>query len=249
MKLFRVIQVKWHIKPESFCGNQSRIYEKIYKSINIPVKIDRINEQIKLLQSQTQQNENERMTLFSDDIDDKSINHASVLEELGDVVLPSSGNSVIRWPGRGDVIFDGIWINGSASNSININRNETVKIKLLLKALKSGTYGFRYLVTFWNRYGKRMAILENNVDNCTLNEGQGHEVVAALPENVLGIGEYHLTFSLFDISSADSSKNEMDGRLDVIYKSITLSVQTESKNINESNVLPCFSVPMQTSCT
>jgi len=191
----------------------------------------------------------ERMTLFSDDIDDKSINHASVLEELGDVVLPSSGNSVIRWPGRGDVIFDGIWINGSASNSININRNETVKIKLLLKALKSGTYGFRYLVTFWNRYGKRMAILENNVDNCTLNEGQGHEVVAALPENVLGIGEYHLTFSLFDISSADSSKNEMDGRLDVIYKSITLSVQTESKNINESNVLPCFSVPMQTSCT
>jgi len=190
----------------------------------------------------------ERMTWFSDDIDDKSINHTSVLEELGDVTLPSSGNSVIRWPGRGDVLFEGIWINGSTSNSITINRNEPVKIKLLLQAIKSGNYGFRYLVTFWNRYGKRLAILENNIDNCELNESESHEVIAKLPGNVLGNDEYHLTFSLFDVSTADSSKNEMDGRLDVIYKSITLNVQAETNHSNKSKVLPHFSVPMQTSC-
>lgn len=188
----------------------------------------------------------ERMSWYAGDVDDKSASIAEVLPELGDVQLEASKNKVVRWPGRGDIVYTGLWLNGSPSVEHKIESNEPIRFSFSLKAIKGGVYNLRYCVTFWSLKGKRMGILENQLNEVVLAVNDKHEVEACIPAGIVGCGDYKLSFSLFDISRNSSTACETDARQDVIYKSMTLSV-VSGKGKKGNLLKPSFSFPLETS--
>lgn len=171
----------------------------------------------------------ERMSWYSDDVDDKSASIDEVLPELGDVVLESSQNTVVRWPGKGGVQYSGIWINGKSDVEQVVERESPLSFDLEVEAVYAGSYNLRYCVTFWSLKGKRIAIFENDVDEVCLQEGDKHLINGEVPGAIVGFGEYVLTFSLFDMNSNKSSASEIDTRHDVVYKSFRISSFADAK--------------------
>jgi ABC-type polysaccharide/polyol phosphate transport system ATPase subunit len=170
----------------------------------------------------------ERLSWHTDDSDDKSVQLEKVVPQLGNVTLPENGLEVVRWPGLGDVVFTGFWLNDTANTFLSLPRDRNMGIRIGLEAQKTGTYSLRYLLTFWSREGKRMAVFENEGDDISLMRGESHTVRGNIPGGQLPIGEYFLALSLFDIKPLNSSVNEQVARHDMLYKFFRLVV-TETK--------------------
>lgn len=183
----------------------------------------------------------ERLSWHSDDIHDKQLVLEDVVANLGNVTLPGSGQEMVRWPGRGDVLFSGVWVNGAAVNDYHASQDEELNLKFYLSARASGVYNLRYLMTFWSRSGKRMAVVENVKDSVVLEKGEQHAVELHFSKLQLGEGEYHVTFSLFKLASHEQINDESTARLDVLYKSLKLVVV---KKENSTKPKPAYKIAL-----
>lgn len=169
----------------------------------------------------------ERLSWHTDDIEDKTVAIDKLLSRFGDVALPASGQHVTRWPGKGSVLVHGLWINGNAGPAIYINQREPVAFRIQLEARVAGSFSIRYVLSLSTDTTYRVAVIENEADLIALDQGDIHEISVCLPELPLSGKPYRLTLSIFDISES-SSENEMNSRQDVIYKSMTIHLATES---------------------
>jgi len=169
----------------------------------------------------------ERMSWYSGDVDDKSAEIEDVMPSLGDVCLELTGQKVVRWPGRADVTFEGIEMNGEPYCSQVINKHEALEFSIRVKCHKPGKYKLRYLINFWSRKGKRMAILENEGDEVTLDTGDVRDVNIQMAAGVLGANNYLISFTMFDLERHQSAAVELDTRLDAIYKSFDLTMVSD----------------------
>ncbi len=171
----------------------------------------------------------ERLSWQTDDIEDKSLEIENVGAEMGSEVLSESGQTVTRWPGRGDVIIAGVWINEKADTYFSISNTVTpIKIRLALRALKAGEFCLRYLITFWNDTGKRVAVIENILDVVSLRVEQIHNVIVSRDSISLLHGKYHMTVTVSDAVMAQETTNEFAVRQDVIYKSFIFEISDNS---------------------
>ncbi|MGD9601778.1 MAG: ABC transporter ATP-binding protein [Gammaproteobacteria bacterium] len=170
----------------------------------------------------------ENLSWKTADLDDKAFDAASLAHELTDVQLPRSNVSVMRWPARGDVLIEGIWINDSSNTSVTSAAGMPVRIRIALECIRGGQYALRYLITFWTLNGKRVGIVENEVDRVVLKSTEKHEVEVTIGGGNIGPGIYAVTVSLFQVSEAGSSANEYDARQDMIYKSYTLLIEHQA---------------------
>ena len=181
----------------------------------------------------------EHLSWHTDDLDDKTVGLETVLGTFGDDVLAASGQTVLRWPGRGDVRVQGVWINESVATDLSVASDEPLTIRLSVVASRAGRFALRYLVTFWSRAGKRTAVVENEVDEVVLDRGESRVVTVEVPPGQLGGGEYFLSISVFDVSLGGTA-DERATRLDVIYKAFRVTVLDEAEGPT-----PIFRVPFQ----
>lgn len=171
----------------------------------------------------------ERLSWQTDDVEDKSLEIENAAVEMGNEVLSESGQTVMRWPGRGDVIVAGVWINEKADNYFLIsNTANPIQIKLALLAIQSGEFSLRYLITFWNETGKRVAVIENISDIVRLQVGEIHTVIVSRDSISLLHGKYHVTVTVSDAVRAQETTNEFAVRQDVIYKSFVVEISQDS---------------------
>jgi lipopolysaccharide transport system ATP-binding protein len=185
----------------------------------------------------------ERLSWFTDDPDDKAVTLEEVLPDLGNVVLPKSGQTVTRWPGRTNLLFVGVWVNDSAATDLAVSASQPIVIRILARATHAGRYTLRYLVTFWGGNGKRVAVAENEAEVITLAEGEIHEVFLTVQPGQLTPNEYQLSLSLFEVSTHGSAHEHLS-RLDVIYKSFAIRIVGD-----ESDPRPVFRIRLRTPIT
>lgn len=166
----------------------------------------------------------ERLSWHTDDLDDKTVSISESAADLGDERLPDSGQVVTRWPGRGDVKVSGVWINGAAVTRLTITHGQRLSFRVTLHAERAGGYRLRYLFTFWDTLGRRVAVLENDVDAVHIEPGVRHEVEVTCPQLALVSGSYHITLTITDTDMAVSTVTEGSIRMDALYKSFNLDV-------------------------
>ena len=172
----------------------------------------------------------ERLSWQTEDIDDKSVALDGAAEEMGNEVLSDSGQTVTRWPGKGGVRVTGVWLNGHAVQKLELEKNDPLEIRLMLRAQRAGEYGLRYLLTLWDANGKRMAVIENESDRFAVDAAMrdaGHEVRFARVTSGLGVGRYQVTVTVTDTLAGLSTTNEREIRVDVLYKSFEIYVNDE----------------------
>lgn len=174
----------------------------------------------------------ERLSWQTDDIDDKSVALDGAAEEMGNEVLPDSGQTVIRWPGKGGMRVSGVWLNGRPVRKLELATNAPLDVRLMLRAQRAGEYSLRYLLTFWDVNGQRVAVVENESDRFVVEaalQETGHEVTFARVTSGLGVGRYHVTITITDTLASLSTTNEHEIRVDVLYKSFEIYVNDEKK--------------------
>lgn len=193
----------------------------------------------------------ERLSWMSNDIDDKSLTLSKVLSIFSEEYLehPECRSKVLRFPGLKEVCFSGIWINNENARKIIAPKNKPIRFRILLKAKTTGTYRLRYIITFWLLNGKRAAIFENELEYANIDKDQEHETYAVLAPEVLAVGRYQISFSLFNLSnSEESAADEKSKRLDMIWKSFELYIESgESERKFSSMPDEVFTVPVQAS--
>jgi len=167
----------------------------------------------------------EKLAWNTDDVEDKSYNAEDLKAGYLDIVLPDSGSHVIRWPGQGGVLFNGIWVNDRADAVVAVDRAEPIRIRFTIKAGQVGLYLLRYHLNFWGANGKRLGVAENDRHAISLEESAAHAISLEIPGNVIGAGRYYISIAIYDLSHTDTSANEFDTRQDMLYKSIELIVQ------------------------
>lgn len=172
----------------------------------------------------------ERLSWHTDDINDKSVALDGAAEAMGDEVLPDSGQTVTRWPGKGGIRVTGVWLNGRAVQELVLSKNDPLNVRLMLRAQRVGEYSLRYLLTFWDANGKRMAVIENESDRFIVSASMresGHEVTFSRVTSGLGAGRYYLTMTVTDTLAGLSTTSEHEIRVDVLYKSFEICVIDE----------------------
>ena len=169
----------------------------------------------------------ERLSWQTDDVDDKSVEIENLAAEMGNETLSDSGQTVVRWPGRGDVLVCGVWLNDQAVTSISLDSNASFTIRLMLRALRAGIHNLRYLLTFWDSNGKRVAVIENEsdrIDSWRHSVEDKHDIVFRRPFIGLRPGQYFLTITVSDAIAGAGATSEHAIRQDALYKSFTLEI-------------------------
>ncbi len=169
----------------------------------------------------------ERLSWQTDDVDDKSLGIENAAAEMGNEILPDSGQTVVRWPGRGDVLVSGVWLNDQAASSLKLDSSDPLSIRLQLEAHRSGAHTLRYLLTFWDANGKRVAVIENEADRMEFpraSMGARHEIVFRRPVIGLKPGQYFLAITVSDAVAGAGTTSEHAIRQDALYKSFVLEV-------------------------
>ncbi|MCM0028604.1 MAG: ATP-binding cassette domain-containing protein [Polynucleobacter sp.] len=172
----------------------------------------------------------ERLSWQTEDIDDKSVGLDGAAEEMGNEVLPDSGQTVTRWPSKGGVRITGVWLNGRALQRLELSQSDPLEIRLMMRAAEAGEYNLRYLLTLWDLNGKRMAVIENELDRFVVDditEASDHVVTFTRVTSGLGVGRYHVTVTVTDTLAGLSTTNEHSIRVDVLYKSFEICVSDE----------------------
>ncbi len=170
----------------------------------------------------------ERLSWQTQDVDDKSVTIENVAAQMGDEILPDSGQQVIRWPGRGDVLITGVWLNGEGANALELNESDALSFRIILRAQKPGHHSLRYLLTFWDTYGKRTGVMENVDDNVQFGDSLTHEVTVNRAQIGLAAGHYFITISLKDAQACLATTLESQIRLDVLYRSFKITVKSST---------------------
>ncbi len=189
----------------------------------------------------------ERLSWQTDDPADKTVTIERVTADLGNEILPDSGQTVTRWPGRGDVRITGVWINGRATSSLSLAHGEALSFRLALRAARVGTYRLRYLFTLWSLNGKRLAALENEADQLVIGAGQLHEVCVRSLEPILVSGRFLLSVTISDVGAGLSAAHELSARLDVIYKSFLIEVEPSGSARADAATYPVYRIVLQAS--
>ncbi len=170
----------------------------------------------------------ERLSWQTNDLDDKSISLDRAAVEAGREVLPDSGQTVARWPGRGDILVSGVWLNDQPVQTLELDSRDTFSIRLRLRARRVGTFRLRYLATLWDAIGKRVAVMENDGDELFVDpdaDASEHDVVFTRQFLGLKPGKYHLSLTVTDSFASAGTTSEHAIRLDVIYKSFELDIK------------------------
>jgi energy-coupling factor transporter ATP-binding protein EcfA2 len=185
----------------------------------------------------------ERLRWHTDDLDDKTIALDQVVGDLGNETLKDSGQKVVRWPGRGDVVVTGVWLNGRAVTRLVLSPGAALSFRLALRATRGGEYCLRYLFTFWDENGKRAAVLENDADHVRLEPDLLHETqVVCLTPGLTG-GEYQLTLTVTDALRSTSTIFESAIRFDALYKSFVVQV-IDGSDVDNSSPRPIYRIPL-----
>lgn len=171
----------------------------------------------------------ERLTWHTGDVEDKQAVLDEIVPNLGDVILPASGQNVVRWPGLGDVEFSGIWVNEQGVNRLEIPQGSPLVFGFELTPTSKGPQSLRLVVTFWDNDGKRVATIENTRLTLETRAGVPYSTTVSLDSGQIGAQSYSLTFSLFSLQSGQGTGDELTARQDVIYKSIELTVRAPEK--------------------
>lgn len=164
----------------------------------------------------------ERLSWKTDDADDKTIDLEDVLPNLGTVSLPASGQTAVRWPGRGDLLIEGVWLNGQADSAVDVSQNDHLNIRVAMRGKKEISCALGCLLTFWSAAGIRSAAGENAPFDVALAAGSQVTLSFSFPTMQLSPGEYYLSLSLFDTTV--QTTEEKLARLDVLYKSFRIRV-------------------------
>lgn len=164
----------------------------------------------------------ERLSWHTDDLDDKTVAIREVAAELGDEILPESGQTVTRWPGRGDVLIVGVWINELNNRELLLDPDHPVDFRIALRVRKGGRYDVRLILIFWSERGKRIAIAENEPYSMESSAGDLHELRIRIQSRQFASGSYRVSMSLFDVYNGTSAVNEKGSRLDAVSKSFTI---------------------------
>lgn len=173
----------------------------------------------------------ERLSWKTDDIDDKSVAIEDAAAEMGNEVLPDSGQTVVRWPGRGDAIVTGVWLNDEAVSYLDLGSAEPFSIRLRLRTKTDTVHSLRYLLTLWDSNGKRIAVIENDADRLGVDIDPGadwHDVIFSRSSLGLRAGVYHLTITVSDTLASTATTSEHAVRLDALYKSFRLCVAPQA---------------------
>jgi ABC-type polysaccharide/polyol phosphate transport system ATPase subunit len=174
----------------------------------------------------------ERLSWQTDDVDDKSVGIENAAAEMGNEVLPDSGQTVVRWPGRGDVLVSGVWFNDHAASSMRLDSDDALSIRLRLEGRRSGMYCLRYLLTFWDANGKRVAVIENESDRMEFQLDSirtRHEIMFWRPSLGLKVGQYSMSITVIDSMAVIGTTSEHAIRQDALYKSFMLEVEAGSR--------------------
>ncbi|MGB3742373.1 MAG: ABC transporter ATP-binding protein [Castellaniella sp.] len=169
----------------------------------------------------------EKLSWQTDDIDDKSISIKVDAAGMGNEVLPDSGQTVMRWPGRGDVLISGVWLNDRATSHITLRPSDALSIRLRLQAYRPGPHSLRYTLTLWDISGRRVAVMESGEDDFGgehISVDEYHEVIFSRGVMGLQAGQYWLTVTISDALVSASTTNEHVIRLDALYKSFVIEV-------------------------
>lgn len=171
----------------------------------------------------------ERLSWQTDDVDDKTLGIENIAAEMGNEVLPDTGQTVVRWPGRGDVLVSGVWLNDQTASSLRLDSSDPLSIRMRVQARRGGEHSLRYLLTFWDANGKRVAVIENESDRMEFpldSMSAGHEIVFWRSTLGLKSGHYFLTITVSDALASAGTTKEHSTRQDVLYKSFRLEVSS-----------------------
>ena len=186
----------------------------------------------------------ERLSWQTDDIEDKSLEIKNATVEIGNEVLSESGQTVMRWPGIGNVKVIGVWINCKANSYVVLDGpNSPLKIRLALSAVLAGEYCLRYIFSFWNETGKLVAVVENMSDKINVTADQIHEVNVEINAISLCPGRYHMRITVSDARSAQETTNELFVRQDVIDKAFIVEVATSLPSESKTP-LPAYKIQL-----
>lgn len=181
----------------------------------------------------------EQLSWQTDDLDDKTVSIQQMAAGLGNQTLPESGQTVTRWPGRGDVEIIGVWLNETTASHLCLSAHDPLSIRMHIQACKTGRFQLRYLFTFWNIFGKRVAVIENEVDIIDLQKNERHPVTVNLKTLGLINGTYQVTVTVTDMDLGPNAANEMISRMDVLYKSFSINIVQ-----NSNTPAPVYRVPL-----
>lgn len=180
----------------------------------------------------------EHLKWQTDDIDDKAFNTNRIFQEIGNTHLPDTGQKVIRWPARGDVLISGVLLNGQATDNLQINADDSITFEFQLAAQVRRQFSLRCLVTFWGLNGKRIAVLECEAVAINFEDISSYTLTSNLDNPRLYAGSYFLTITLIDALA--KTADEADLRMDVLYKSFQVDVIN-----NQDRPLPLFRIPAE----
>lgn len=180
----------------------------------------------------------EHLKWQTDDIDDKAFNTNRIFQEIGNTCLPDTGQKVIRWPARGDVLITGVLLNGQATDKLQINADDSITFEFQLAAQVRRQFSLRCLVTFWGLNGKRIAVLESEAVAMNLVDISSYTLTSNLDNPRLCAGSYFLTITLIDALA--KTADEADLRMDVLYKSFQVDIIN-----NPDRPVPLFRIPVE----
>lgn len=181
----------------------------------------------------------EHLKWQTDDIDDKAFNTNRIFQEIGNTHLPDTGQKVIRWPARGDVLITGVLLNGQATDKLQIKADDPITFEFNLAAQIRGQYSLRCLITFWGLNGKRIAVLESTNIVADTDTTSVYRISSQLKRLGLCRGRYFLTITVID--ALQKASNEHQSRLDVLYKSFEIEIKESPFDV----IVPIFQIPAE----
>jgi len=134
------------------------------------------------------------------------------------------GKKVYRWGTPQGVGISSIDLYADGKPATHITGNQNVELRFTLDVLSTGAFNCRYLLTFWDKRGHRIARLENNVDSFDGVAGEKRSVRVSMNPLQLFNGEYTVSVSIYDMGRDASSAGGRDVRCDVLAHCIDFDV-------------------------
>ncbi|MGE5477372.1 MAG: polysaccharide ABC transporter ATP-binding protein [Bacteroidales bacterium] len=140
----------------------------------------------------------------------------------------ADGRQVHRWPGRRGVKINRLAIQDSPTDTLRLTTGDPLSFAFELIGEEDGTFVCNYMITFWRVDSRRVARLEAPLDEFTLKQGEVRPVRVEVDHLLLGAGEYHVSFSVYDRKNFDDTLSN-ESRYDVLARALKLHVDSPER--------------------
>lgn len=141
-----------------------------------------------------------------------------------DGVELSDGRKVYRWASDPGPKFDRVALLVDGKPADKATSASALRIECDISSDHPGTFACTYFIHFWRRDGLRVARVEAPIDQFSLQAGERRKIAVDMPPGSLALGDYLISFTIYDRSNGKDTASEAAIRFDLLHRALALTV-------------------------